>query len=75
MEGKKKLTREELEEIIQNKISEIRALCLEFNPRCHHVSMYYIGVSQYVHCSDDETGEIYLDSHNGKFDSQEGDQE
>lgn len=70
------MTREEVENFIQAKISEIRDVCLKYNPRCQHVSMYYIGVSQNVYCSDDKTGEILLENHNGLFDDdpKEGDE-
>ena len=72
MSDKKRLTREEVENIIQEKLSEIRELCLAYNPRCKHVSMYIIGVSQNVYCSDELTGEVYLQNHNGLFDEEEG---
>ena len=73
--GKKKMTREEVENFIHEKISEIRDVCLAYDSRCHHVSMYYIGSSQFVYCSDEETGEVILNNHNGLFDSREGDEE
>ena len=74
MSEQKKLTREEVENFIHQRISEIRDVCLAYNPRCHHVSMYYIGASINVFCSDDKTGEVYLQKHNGEFDPIEGDE-
>ena len=72
MSKKKQLTREETENRIQEKLSEIRELCLAYNPHCYHISMYIIGVSQNVYCSDEKTGEILLQNHNGLFDEKEG---
>lgn len=69
MSKQKNLTREQVEDLVVKKIEEIRDLCMKFDPRCHHVSMYYIGRSIYVRCSDDKTGEVILDKHNGLFDS------
>lgn len=70
MSKQKKLTREQVEDLIVKKIEEIRDICMNFDSRCHHVSMYYIGRSIYVHCTDDNNPNIViLDRHNGLFDS------
>ena len=67
----KKMTREEVEDFIHKKIVEIRDVCMKYDPRCHHVSMYYIGRSINCVCIDEKTGETLLDKHNNLFVSDE----
>lgn len=67
------MTRTECENKILEKLEEIGEIAREFDPKAHHLSMYVIGKSACVACSDDETGEEILSRHNHKWDGEEGD--
>ena len=66
------MTRTECEEKIVAKLDEIAEIAREFDPRCHHLSMYIIGGSASVYCSDEETEEPILDMHRSDDDEEEG---
>lgn len=68
------MTRTECEEKIVAKLDEIAEIAREFNPKCHHLSMYVIGGAASVFCSDEETGEPILDTHRFDDDEEEGDE-
>ena len=67
------MTRTECENKILEKLDEIAEIAREYNPKCHHLSMYVIGGAVSVYCSDEETEEPILDMHRSDDDEEEGD--
>ena len=61
------MTRKQAEERILRRLEEIAEIAREYNPKCYHLSMYIIGKSANVTCTDEETGKYLIDAHNGRF--------